>query len=102
MPAQSLKAYSNLRPFGARIGLSGYSEWNRAAGSLVFCARASRSPAHRIDCDGTSGAAALFVSHDIRHLVERDAAVFSSSSSGHHPHPIMKKRFFCLLTIEAG
>lgn len=35
VPAQSLKAYSDLRPFGARIGLSGDSEWNRAAGSLV-------------------------------------------------------------------
>lgn len=102
MPAQSLKAYSDLRPFGARIGLSGDSEWNRAAGSLVFCAGASRSPAHRIDCDGTWGAAALFVSHDIRDLVERDAVVFSSSSSGHHPHRIMKERFFCLLTSEAG
>lgn len=101
VPAQSLKAYSDLRPFGARIGLSGDSEWNRAAGSLVFCARASRSPAYRIDCDGTSGAAALFVSHDIRDIVERDDGVFSSSSSGHHPHPFMKERFFRLLTIEA-
>ncbi|WP_164828636.1 hypothetical protein [Sinorhizobium meliloti] len=53
------------------------------------------------DCDGTSGAAALFVSHDIRDIVERDDGVFSSSSSGHHPHPFMKERFFHLLTIEA-
>lgn len=102
MPAQSLKAFSDLRPFGARIGLSGDSEWNRATGSLVFCARASRSPTHRIDCDGTWAAAALFLSHDIRDIVERDAADFSSSSSGHRPHPIMKERFLCLLTIEAG